>query len=129
VFFTSDNYLNCGKAQLLQSWNWLLCCDTKHAVICCIRRWVYRHWQLDVNEEKNVTKYGALWKCMFYNASVLVTVWIQRHNICSLFSIIMVEFRAQTTLFVKYYCHDFKSKMFHKVTKQGTAVCFNVSSS
>jgi len=29
---------------------------------------------LDVHEEKHVTKYGALWKCMFYNASVLVTV-------------------------------------------------------
>jgi len=48
-----------------------------------------------------VTKYGALWKCMFYRASVLFTVLIQRENICSLFSIVMVQFRAQTTLFVK----------------------------
>jgi len=29
---------------------------------------------LDVHDEKHVTKYGAPWKYMFYNASVLVTV-------------------------------------------------------
>jgi hypothetical protein len=72
VYFTSNPSLNCGKAPLLQYWNSLLCCDTRYSVICSIRRLLYRHWQLDVHEEKHVTKYGTLWKCMFYSASVLV---------------------------------------------------------
>ena len=100
MYFTSNPLLNCAISPLLQSWDWLLCCDTRYCVICSIRRLVYRHWQLDVHEEKLVTKYGALWSCMFYSASVLVTEWIQRQNICSLFSPVTVQFRAQTALSV-----------------------------
>ena len=85
MYFTSNPLLNCAIAPLLQSWDWLLCGDTRYSVICSIRRLVYRHWPLDVHEEKLVTKYGALWKCMFYRSSVLVTVWIQRQPICSCF--------------------------------------------